>query len=301
MATQNSPKLLALQNQAATLGMLVIDSSTSRPLYQVFFEKQLVGEARSMKAVSEALPHLYRAIQEQLAEQQQVAEVAEYLEQQAQEIAPEPVGISGDNVAVALQPVKTATCNDCPQFQSFGEESGRGYCPCFDKVVRSHHQQTAGCDHPDIVPQPAVPAANTDGTYTTLSKRNQAIAYITNPAAGTCTCKAGQFKKACSHLKEATDKLNALVMEFRNADTVEIQSGMFAGRVVTVERPIPGRGVVVYIPRSRSAAGHSLLVPPSNLKKVTITTQLSDVDPRAIAIMKAWNPSQNALDAHKRK
>lgn len=299
MATQNSPKLLALQNQAATLGMLVIDSSTSRPLYQIFFENQLVGEARSMKAVSEALPHLYRAIQEQLAEQQQAAEVAQYLEQQAQEIAPEPVGISGDNVAVTLQPVKVKTCNDCLQFQAFGEESGRGYCPCFDKVVRSHHQQTDSCNHPDIAPPQTT--ANADGTYTTRSKRDSAIAYITNPAAGTCTCKAGQFKKACSHLKEATDKLNASVMEFRNAQSVKIQSGLFAGRVVTVERPIPGRGVLVYIPSSKDTPGHSLLVPPSNLRKVAITTQLSDVDPRAIAIMKGWNPSQNALDAHKRR
>lgn len=299
MATQNSPKLLALQNQAATLGMLVLDASTTKPLYQVFFENQLVGEARSMKAVSEALPHLYRAIQEQLAEQQQAAEVAEYIEQQAQEIAPEPVGISGDNVAVALQPTKTKTCNDCPHFQSFNEESGRGYCPCFDKVTRSHHQQTSSCDHPDIAPPQTV--ANTDGTYTTISKRDSAITYITNPAAGTCTCKAGKFKKACSHLKEATQKFNASLLEFRNADVVEIQSGMFAGRVVAVERPILGKGVSVYFPRSGNTPGHRLLIQPGNLKKVTIKTQLSDCDPRAIAVMKAWNPSQNALDAHKRK
>lgn len=299
MATHNSPKLHALQQQASTLGMLVIDSSTSRPLYQVFFENQLVGEARSMKAVSEALPHLYRNIQEQLAEQQQAAEVAEYIEAQANEIAPEPIGISGDNVAVALQPTKTKTCNDCPHFQPFGEESGRGYCPCFDKVVRSHHQKTSSCDHPDITPPQTV--TNTDGTYTTISKRDSAIAYITNPVAGTCTCKAGQFRKPCSHLKEATDKLNASVMEFRNADTVEIQSGMFAGRLVAVERPVLSKGVLVYLPRSGNTPGHKLLVPPSNLKKVVIDTQLSDVDPNAIAIMKGWNPSQNILDAHKRR
>ena len=111
MASQNSPKLIALHAQASTLGMLVIDASTTTPRYQIFFEGQLVGETKSMKAAAAVLPDLYRAIQEQLAEQV-ASEVTQHLEAQAQEVAPEfpefAAGIAGDNVAVQLNPQVSA-------------------------------------------------------------------------------------------------------------------------------------------------------------------------------------------------
>lgn len=107
MASQNSAKLQSLQAQASTLGMLVIDASTTSPRYQIFFEGQLVGETKSMKATAAVLPDLYRAIQEQLA-LQVASEVTQHLETQAQEVAPEfpefAAGIAGDSVCVQLKP-----------------------------------------------------------------------------------------------------------------------------------------------------------------------------------------------------
>lgn len=38
------------------------------------------------------------------------------------------------------------TCAACPFFQSYNEPSGRGYCPCNDRVVYAHHEKSQECD-----------------------------------------------------------------------------------------------------------------------------------------------------------
>ncbi len=42
---------------------------------------------------------------------------------------------------------KQSTCADCPYFESYEEESGRGTCHNFDRVVRSHNLRADDCDH----------------------------------------------------------------------------------------------------------------------------------------------------------
>ncbi len=38
------------------------------------------------------------------------------------------------------------TCANCPYFQDFNENSGRGLCHSEDKVVKSHHRRTSICE-----------------------------------------------------------------------------------------------------------------------------------------------------------
>ncbi len=42
---------------------------------------------------------------------------------------------------------KQSTCAQCPYFESYNEESGRGTCHNFDQVVRSHNLRADVCDH----------------------------------------------------------------------------------------------------------------------------------------------------------
>ncbi len=42
---------------------------------------------------------------------------------------------------------KQSTCAQCPYFESYEEESGRGTCHNFDQVVRSHNLRADVCDH----------------------------------------------------------------------------------------------------------------------------------------------------------
>ncbi|MBD1878351.1 hypothetical protein [Coleofasciculus sp. FACHB-T130] len=40
----------------------------------------------------------------------------------------------------------STTCASCPFFESYNEPSGRGYCPCNDRVVYAHHEKSQECD-----------------------------------------------------------------------------------------------------------------------------------------------------------
>jgi hypothetical protein len=38
------------------------------------------------------------------------------------------------------------TCAECPRFENYNEENGRGWCHCFNNATRKHHQRTQDCD-----------------------------------------------------------------------------------------------------------------------------------------------------------